>query len=541
MTSVSPNPELDSSDSTDIGLQTSSSVDSTRVDSDWSEMRIRLWIAGAFLLLFIVTLLIVAPQIQQRLDRQTMDRLEQAGISSATLEFDWNYRNLTVGGYLPDDVSAAELAVALRGTTEQPSAFFAKGIRNLTLRIDEDVPVASAFVEEDLLIQVIGAGTAVKLTGVVQNESQRKVLVDAMLASGMNAVSDNLDVQSVEDTETVNQRVTVLAGLLRELGPERSQRAEVRLTENELFYRITARDKESASAIEQSVAADIADFNVTGGVELLSQNLLDLSAESNGEKITLAGKVFSAAQQKQLVFAASEAIGASNVVDNLTLAAHTSDSFTLMTHVESMAAVISRFAPGITGAVVLQNDELTVNAEAGSEAVKNYLVSSTSAASQAGLSVVDNIRVFMPQDDSQALQMALDELIDEVRRTVVFPSGESELSLVAMQTLDKIAQKISGYSGLVVEIEGHTDNVGRAGINEQLSQTRANSVRNYLTARLNTQSSGESSGQSGGNSKLIAVGYGHRRPIESNDTAEGRQANRRVHFTVLKQPEGLTG
>ena len=212
-----------------------------------------------------------------------------------------------------------------------------------------------------------------------------------------------------------------------------------------------------------------------------------------------------------------------------------------MTHVESMAAVISRFAPGITGAVVLQNDELTVNAEAGSEAVKNYLVSSTSAASQAGLSVVDNIRVFMPQDDSQALQMALDELIDEVRRTVVFPSGESELSLVAMQTLDKIAQKISGYSGLVVEIEGHTDNVGRAGINEQLSQTRANSVRNYLTARLNTQSSGESSGQSGGNSKLIAVGYGHRRPIESNDTAEGRQANRRVHFTVLKQPEGLTG
>ena len=541
MTSVSPNPELYSSDSTDIGLQTSSSVDSTRVDSDWSEMRIRLWIAGAFLLLFIVTLLIVAPQIQQRLDRQTMDRLEQAGISSATLEFDWNYRNLTVGGYLPDDVSAAELAVALRGTTEQPSAFFAKGIRNLTLRIDEDVPVASAFVEEDLLIQVIGAGTAVKLTGVVQNESQRKVLVDAMLASGMNAVSDNLDVQSVEDTETVNQRVTVLAGLLRELGPERSQRAEVRLTENELFYRITARDKESASAIEQSVAADIADFNVTGGVELLSQNLLDLSAESNGEKITLAGKVFSAAQQKQLVFAASEAIGASNVVDNLTLAAHTSDSFTLMTHVESMAAVISRFAPGITGAVVLQNDELTVNAEAGSEAVKNYLVSSTSAASQAGLSVVDNIRVFMPQDDSQALQMALDELIDEVRRTVVFPSGESELSLVAMQTLDKIAQKISGYSGLVVEIEGHTDNVGRAGINEQLSQTRANSVRNYLTARLNTQSSGESSGQSGGNSKLIAVGYGHRRPIESNDTAEGRQANRRVHFTVLKQPEGLTG
>jgi len=208
-----------------------------------------------------------------------------------------------------------------------------------------------------------------------------------------------------------------------------------------------------------------------------------------------------------------------------------------MAHVESMAAVISRFAPGITGDVMLQNGELTVNAEAGSESVRNYLVSSTAAATEAGLSVVDNIRVFMPEDDSRSLQLALDELVEEVRRTVVFPSGTSELTPVAKLTLDKVAQKIGGYSGLVVEIEGHTDNVGRAGINEQLSQTRANLVRSYLADRLN----GQQSGGPGSISRLIAVGYGHRRPIETNDTAEGRQANRRVHFTVLKQPQGLNG
>jgi len=111
------------------------------------------------------------------------------------------------------------------------------------------------------------------------------------------------------------------------------------------------------------------------------------------------------------------------------------------------------------------------------------------------------------------------------------------LTPVAKLTLDKVAQKIGGYSGLVVEIEGHTDNVGRAGINEQLSQTRANLVRSYLADRLN----GQQSGGPGSISRLIAVGYGHRRPIETNDTAEGRQANRRVHFTVLKQPQGLNG
>ncbi len=532
MTSVSPN--LDSTSAkTQPQAVVSASPSLSSVDSEWSEKRVRMWITSAFLLLCLFTWLIIAPKIQQRLDRQTMDRLEQAGISSSTLSFDWDYRNLTVSGYLPDNVSSSELALALRGTKDQPSAFFAKGIRNLRLSLDEGVPVVSSFAEEDLLVQVIGAGTAVRLTGVVQNELQRKVLVDAMLESGINAISDDIDVQSLADTEAVNERVTVLAELLRELGPEQARRSEVKLTENELYYRVTALDKESAFAIERSVTDDIADFNITGGVELLSLNKLDLEAESNGEKITLSGEVFSAAQQKQLVFAASEAIGGHNVLDNLALAAHTSDSSQLMDHVESMAAVISRFAPGITGKVVLQNGELTVNAETGSEAVRNYLVSSTAAAANAGLEVVDNIRVFTPQDDSRSLQLALDELINEVRRTVVFSSGESVLSPVAMQTLDKVAEKIGGFSGLVVEIEGHTDNVGRAGINEQLSQTRANSVRSYLAAKMENQT--------GGNSRLIAVGYGHRRPIESNDTAEGRQANRRVHFTVLKQPEGISG
>lgn len=531
MTSQTVSPSLDSS-----SANAESRLPST-VHSEWSVRRICLWITGAFFLLFLVTLLIVAPQIQQRLDRQTMDRLAQSGIDGATLSFDWDYRNLTVDGYLPDNVSSSELALALRGTTEQPSAFFASGIRSLRLNLDEGVPVASSFAEEGLLVQVSGDGTVVTLTGVVQNEAQRKTLVDALLESGVGGIADKLNVQSVADTKAVNQRVSALADLLQELGPEQSHRSEVKMTEDELYYRVTARNKESAFAIERSVVADIANFNVTGGVELLSLDKLELLAQSNGERITLAGKVFSAAQKKQLVFAASEAIGNQNVVDNLTLAAHTSDSAELMTHVKSMAAVISRFAPGITGDVALQNGELTVTAEAGSEAVRNYLVLSTSDATRAGLNVVNNIRVFTPQEDSHALQLALDELTDDVRRNVVFSSGESVLSPIAMQTLDKVAEKISEYSGLVVEIEGHTDNVGRAAINEQLSQTRANSVRTYLTSVLNSQTSSDSTDQIGGNSRLIAVGYGHRRPIETNDTAAGRQANRRVHFTVLTRPE----
>lgn len=531
MTSQSVTPSLD-----EISAKVKPQIPSS-FESEWSQMRICMWITGAFLLLFLVTLLLIAPQIQQRLDRQVMDRLEQAGINGAGLYFDWSYRNLTVTGYLPDNVSPSELALALRGTQKPPSVFFANGIRTLTLNLAEGEPLTGVFAEESFFVELRGDGDAVTLSGVVQNEDQRKALVDALLASGVNGISDNLDVQSIADTDAVNHRVSVLADLLQELGPEQSQRSEIEMTEDELYYSVTARDKESALAIERSIATDIADFSVTGGVELLSANQLDLMAASNGEQITLTGNIFSTAQKKQLVFAASEAVGGQNVIDNLILTSHTSSSSELMAHVESMAAVISRFAPGITGDVMLQNGELTVNAEAGSESVRNYLVSSTAAATEAGLSVVDNIRVFMPEDDSRSLQLALDELVEEVRRTVVFPSGTSELTPVAKLTLDKVAQKIGGYSGLVVEIEGHTDNVGRAGINEQLSQTRANLVRSYLADRLN----GQQSGGPGSISRLIAVGYGHRRPIETNDTAEGRQANRRVHFTVLKQPQGLNG
>ena len=87
-----------------------------------------------------------------------------------------------------------------------------------------------------------------------------------------------------------------------------------------------------------------------------------------------------------------------------------------------------------------------------------------------------------------------------------------------------MAGRISAYDDLLVEIEGHTDDVGRASVNEKLSQDRANAVRNYL-ARNAVDAS-----------RLIAVGYGHRKPLEPNDTADGRRANRRVHFTVLRRP-----
>jgi outer membrane protein OmpA-like peptidoglycan-associated protein len=71
-----------------------------------------------------------------------------------------------------------------------------------------------------------------------------------------------------------------------------------------------------------------------------------------------------------------------------------------------------------------------------------------------------------------------------------------------------------------VQIEGNTDNVGSDAFNQTLSEKRAFGVRDYLVAQ----------GVDG--NKLTAIGYGKSRPIASNDTAEGRQQNRRVELVL---------
>jgi outer membrane protein OmpA-like peptidoglycan-associated protein len=77
-----------------------------------------------------------------------------------------------------------------------------------------------------------------------------------------------------------------------------------------------------------------------------------------------------------------------------------------------------------------------------------------------------------------------------------------------------------------MRIEGHTDNRGAAAMNLDLSKRRAASVLTYLTQHGTEQA------------RLESEGYGLTRPIESNDTEEGRLSNRRVEFKILEEDNG---
>lgn len=104
--------------------------------------------------------------------------------------------------------------------------------------------------------------------------------------------------------------------------------------------------------------------------------------------------------------------------------------------------------------------------------------------------------------------------------SVLFATGKQELLPIAQDKLGEVAKalKDQGFKKLVVE--GHTDSRGSASQNEDLSRGRAESVRSFLVSRGIPSD------------KIEAQGFGSRRPVADNETAEGRANNRRVEIVV---------
>jgi OmpA-OmpF porin, OOP family len=99
---------------------------------------------------------------------------------------------------------------------------------------------------------------------------------------------------------------------------------------------------------------------------------------------------------------------------------------------------------------------------------------------------------------------------------VFFDTGKSTLKPESSKELNELAEYLSLKKHLVIEIAGHTDNVGNKEANMKLSQDRANSVRTFL---IKKGIAGE---------RVIAKGYGDTQPIADNSNDEGKQKNRRT-------------
>ncbi len=105
---------------------------------------------------------------------------------------------------------------------------------------------------------------------------------------------------------------------------------------------------------------------------------------------------------------------------------------------------------------------------------------------------------------------------------VHFDSGKYSITKVSYKELDELLEYMTIKKELKVEIAGHTDNVGEDEENMQLSQNRADAIRNYLLKR------GISS------TRILAKGYGENQAVWNNNTAEGRQKNRRTEVRIIE-------
>jgi OmpA-OmpF porin, OOP family len=106
---------------------------------------------------------------------------------------------------------------------------------------------------------------------------------------------------------------------------------------------------------------------------------------------------------------------------------------------------------------------------------------------------------------------------------VFFDFDQVTLKQESFPELNRIVNLMKEKSGMKIEIAGHTDAVGEDAYNLKLSERRANSVMNYLIDKGQVQKD-----------RISIVFFGENKPIETNETKEGRKKNRRVEFKIIK-------
>ena len=116
----------------------------------------------------------------------------------------------------------------------------------------------------------------------------------------------------------------------------------------------------------------------------------------------------------------------------------------------------------------------------------------------------------------------------EILDKVYFRTNKAKILKVSFGLLDNVADVLKNHTEIkAIRVEGHTDDRGKDAHNKRLSQQRAESVVKYLVKRGVSKS------------RLIAIGFGEEKPIDSNETDEGRSANRRVDFVIVGGTEGI--
>jgi outer membrane protein OmpA-like peptidoglycan-associated protein len=124
-----------------------------------------------------------------------------------------------------------------------------------------------------------------------------------------------------------------------------------------------------------------------------------------------------------------------------------------------------------------------------------------------------------PDQKPSRVEITSEQIV--IKQRINFATGKDVILPDSFPVLDDVAQAMKDYPKIKVEIGGHTDNVGDDNQNQKLSKNRADSVFEYLLSKGVAAN------------RMVTIGYGETRPIDTNRTDEGRLNNRRVEFIII--------
>jgi len=162
------------------------------------------------------------------------------------------------------------------------------------------------------------------------------------------------------------------------------------------------------------------------------------------------------------------------------------------------------------GQVRIDGTQVALNGNVANEALRQQIASRVATALNPTYTVNNGLVVVEQAQD------VLDATLAD--RTIEFMSGSATLTDAGVAVLEEMSAAVLKFRESELQVVGHTDNSGNRMANVALSLSRANTVRDYLIAKgIDT-----------------ALGAGPDKPVDTNDTPEGRARNRRIEFRVLK-------
>jgi OmpA-OmpF porin, OOP family len=228
-------------------------------------------------------------------------------------------------------------------------------------------------------------------------------------------------------------------------------------------------------------------------------------------QVVASGTVADEASKTAVLAKLREVYGADKVLDQITIGQVTTPA-NWSDYVQKL--ITPDLKQVSKGQLKIDGTTVSVRGEVANEAQRQRIASDFATRLNPTYTVTNGLRV------SAADQGVLDRTL--ANRIVEFESGQAVLTPTGRAILDEMGAAMLKLKGQKVEIIGHTDNVGLRASNQNLSQARAEAVRNYL------------SGKGIPAETLVASGSGPDRPIASNDTAEGRARNRRIEFRMAQ-------